>query len=236
MHHCPHCQRSYQRKLYYDRHVSVCEILCKSKRERRLEVEENADTPTVRDLYKVVMEMTVKYNQLEQKYQALSQDMAKLSTQQKPKISTLDWLNLKYSKAPEFTLWLNQLKVNRDDLLQLFKGDYSKGVISVLKQSLRLEDEERPLYAFTNKDNVFYLVEQKKWIMMSDEMYTKLMHNLDKKFMTEFLKWQTENKDNMYLDDFSLEYAKNVKKIMITREAVYSRIKRDLYYYLKITF
>ena len=29
---------------------------------------------------------------------------------------------------------------------------------------------------------------------------------------------------------------KKVKKIMITREAVYSRIKRDLYYYLKITF
>lgn len=198
-----------------------------------MESEENADTPTVRDLYKVVMEMTVKYNRLEQKYQELSQDMAKLGTQQKPKISTLDGLNLKYSKALEFTVWLNQLKVNRDDLLYLFKGDYSKGVLSVLKQSLRLEDEACALRSFNNKDNVFYMVEQKKWIMMSDEMYTKLMHNLDKKFMTEFLKWQTENKDNMYLDDFSLEYAKNVKKIMITREAVYSRIKRDLYHYLK---
>ena len=71
-HHCPHCHRSYQRKMYFDRHVAVCEMLCKSKKDRAAEVEEQADIPTVQDLYKVVMAMTIKYNQLEQKMQEMS--------------------------------------------------------------------------------------------------------------------------------------------------------------------
>jgi hypothetical protein len=204
-------------------------MLCKSKKDRTLEMEEQADTPTVRDLYKVVMELTLKYNSLEQKYQ----EMAKICGQQKPTLNNIDWLNLKYPKAIDYTVWLNQLTIDRDHLLNLFKGDYIKGVLHVLKQTLLVADDSCALRAFTTKDNTFYIIEQNRWTMMNDAMYTKLMHILDKKFMTEFLKWQTENKDKMYLDDFSLEYAKNVKKIMITRESVYSRIKRELYNYLK---
>ena len=71
---------------------------------------------------------------------------------------------------------------------------------------------------------------------MDDECYVKLMYLLDKKFMIEFGKWTEENKDKLYLDDFTLIYAKNVKKIMATREHLYSRIKRELYKKLQEDF
>jgi hypothetical protein len=239
MHHCPHCQRSYQRKVYFERHVALCEILSKSKKERTLESQEEADTPSVRDLYRVVMELTLRYTQLEQKYQ----EMAKLVQGQKQHLKRDILVQLNANTAsdtgPDFMTWLKNITVTRQHLEYLFQMDYAKGVVLVVQDHLQEEKEKEKekaaMQAFAAKDNAFYIyhAEQKKWILMDDVMYIKLMHTVDKKFMSEFVKWQTENKAKMYEDDFSLMYAKNVKKIMVIREPLYSRIKRDLYRTLK---
>jgi len=226
MQHCPHCQRSYQRKIYYDRHVAVCEILCKSKKERVLEVEEQSDTPTMRDLYKVVMEMTLKYNALEKKFN----EMEKFVNSKKQKLDVVVWLNAKYCKAIDYTTWFNSITVKREHLEVLFQTDYVNGVVKALQEALCREDASvQPMRAFSEKNNMFYIFLEKQWSIMDDECYLKLMYLLDKKFMIEFGKWTEENKDKLYLDDFTLIYAKNVNKIMATREHLYSRIKRELY-------
>ena len=72
---------------------------------------------------------------------------------------------------------------------------------------------------------------------MSDEFLQKLVNIIEKQLLDEFVKWQIENKDKMKEDDFAIKYATNVKKIMggnLTREQVYSRVKLDLYKYLKV--
>ena len=228
MQHCPHCQRSYQRKTFYDRHVAVCNILCKSKRDRALDAEEQSDMPTMHDLYKVVMEMTLKYNALEQKFK----DMEKFVNIKKQKLDIVVWLNAKYSTATavDYMTWFNTITVKREHLDVLFQTDYVNGVVKALLDALHREDDS-PVRAFNEKPNLFYIFQnrEKQWSIMDDECYLKLMYLLDKKFMIEFGKWTEENKDKLYLDDFTLIYAKNVKKIMATREHLYSRIKRELY-------
>ena len=232
--HCPHCQRSYQRKIYYDRHVAVCEILCKSKKERLVEAEEQSDTPTVRDLYKVVMEMTIKYNTLEQKFK----DMEKFVNAKKQKLDIVVWLNAKYLNTVDYFAWFNTITVKREHLEILFQTDYVNGVVKALLDALSREENNdfSSMRAFSEKPNMFYIFMEKQWIIMDDECYVKLMYLLDKKFMIEFGKWTEENKDKLYLDDFTLIYAKNVKKIMATREHLYSRIKRELYKKLQEDF
>jgi len=232
MHYCPHCHRRYQRKTYFERHTVVCDILTKSKKERKVESEEQADTPTLRDLYRVIMELAVKYNHLEQKIQ----EMAKVVSIKKQKLNIIDWLTITHSTSTDYKSWLDSMAVTREDLNVVFEVDYVAGVLSVLKHNLLLEDEMRPLRAFIVKDSVFYIFEQehKQWSTMDDEIYMNLMHYIDKKLMTAFGIWQTENKDNMYLDDFTLIYAKNVKKIMASREALYPRIKKEFYKYLRV--
>ena len=227
MHHCPHCQRSYQRKTFYDRHVAVCNMLCKSKKERVLDAEEQSDTPTVRDLYKVVMEMTLKYNTLEQKFK----EMEKFVNAKKQKLDIVVWLNAKHLNTVDYSTWFNTITVKREHLEILFQTDYVNGVVKALLDALLREDDNVPVRAFSEKPNVFYIFQnkEKQWSIMDDECYLKLMYLLDKKFMVEFGKWTEENKDKLYLDDFKLIYAKNVRKIMATREHLYSRIKRELY-------
>jgi hypothetical protein len=235
MHCCPHCQRTYSRKIYFDRHIGICEFLCKSKKAQILDIEERKDTPTVRDLYLVVMELVTKNKQLEEKVAELSKLGVGIKTQKKQqKIDLLDWLNMTYANAIDYTTWLNDTKVTRADLNILFETDYVGGIMSALKRQLLLDDEQRPLRAFDLKgSNTFYLFNGKKWTIMDNEAYLKLMHAYDKKSLIEFGNWQRENKDKMYLDDFSLTFNKNMKKIMITREPVYSRIKKELFSYLR---
>jgi len=225
---CVHCQRNYQRKIYFDRHVIACAYLSKSKRERTLENEELADTPSVRELYNIILALAAKCADLETKMQAVN----KWTQITKKKLHITDWLNTTEPAAQAYDEWIATLNVLPADLAVLYETDYVGGVVAFLKQHTTM----RPLRAFTGKENTFYLFRE-KWEVCEAETFTKLMYLLDKQFMREFIAWQTANKHRMATDDsFSEQYARNLKKVMggnSTREQLYSRIKRELYVYLR---
>lgn len=232
---CPHCLRTYQRKVYFDRHVGLCQMLSKTKHERLMEVEEQADTPTLRDLYAAVMSLTEKYSQMEIKFTELS----KYASIKKQKLNIVDWLNTNFSsQATDYAEWFKRIRVQQEELDVLFKTDYVGGVIAILKQVLPLDDENRPVRAYTAKDGVFYIYQQADncWNIADAETFQKLMFSIDKQFMSAFVQWQNENKHRMQQDDFSDTYTQNARKIMggnNTREQLYSRIKKELYTYLR---
>lgn len=228
---CLHCQRNYQRKTYFDRHVIACQFLSKSKKERVLESEELADTPTVRELYSIILELATQCKYLETKIAAIN----KWAHITKQKLNVTDWLNTTYPSAMDYSKWMKTLNVTSADLAVLFETDYVEGVVRFLKPMLK-EEEKRPIRAFTMKENTFYIREE-KWHLCESESFTKLMHLLDNQFMREFISWQNANKNRMATDDsFSDLYSKNMKKIMggtYTREQLYSRIKKELYMHLR---
>jgi hypothetical protein len=193
-----------------------------------LENEELADTPSVRELYTIIMTLATKCNELETKMQALN----KWAHITKKKLHITDWLNTTEPKGLAYDDWVAAFNVLPTDLDVLFETDYVGGVMEFLKQQLTL----RPLRAFTSKANTFYIFKE-KWIMCEEETFTKLMYLLDQQFMREFIAWQTANKHRMATDDsFSEKYARNLKKMMggtFTRAQLYSRIKRELYVHLR---
>ena len=224
-----YCHRDYQRKVYFDRHVVACQFLSKSNKERDLELEELADTPSTRDLYKIVMELAAKCNQLETQLK----EVTKWASIKKQKLNIIDWLNEnnKGVSRTSFNDVLKAITITQDDLSILFETDYTGGVMHVLKRHLSNSDSS-PLCAFTSKENVFYVFMEKEWVLCNNECYTKLMHLLDKQFMGAFIQWQTENKHKGSSDDFAMLYSKNMKKVMggaFTRDQLYSRIKKELY-------
>jgi hypothetical protein len=235
---CVHCQRNYQRKIYFERHVITCEFLSKSKRETTLEFEELADTPSVRELYSIIMGLASKCKQLETKLDAIS----KWTNITKQKLNIIDWLNTNHTSAnlQDYTAWFNAITIGPAHLEYLFETDYVEGVVAFLKERLppNNNNDVRPLRAFTSKENVFYLYQQaeKKWVHVDQETFNKLMYLLDKLFMGQFIAWQNANKHKITSDDFPAIYSANMKKIMggnNTREQLYSRIKKELYMYIR---
>jgi hypothetical protein len=230
---CGHCQRNYQRKLYFDRHVIACQFLSQSKRERTLEREELADTPSVRELYSIILALAAKCETLETKLTTI-QKWAHITKQ---KLNITDWLKTTYPVVLPYADWFAALKVDDADLALLFEADYVEGVLQVLKRALVLADARRPMRAFTTKENTFYIAEGEKWRLCDAALFTTLMHFFDKEFMREFIAWQNANKSRIRTEDsFADLYAKNMKKVMggnSTREQLYTRVKKELYAYLR---
>ena len=73
--------------------------------------------------------------------------------------------------------------------------------------------------------------------MVDLECFNKLMYLFDNLFMGEFIKWQNTNKHRISIEDnFQDIYSRNLKNIMggkNTREQLYSRIKKELYLYIR---
>lgn len=238
---CATCHRIYHRKSYYSRHVLLCEIMNKSVKERQLENEERSDTPTVRGLYEIILELTKKMNAMDQRLQ----ELAKWTDIKKRKINILEWLNANPEKigtisgGGSFEAFILQLKVTRRHLEYLFRSDYTSTILHILQENLPLEDGTKTnvMKAFEQKANVLYVYTQGQWVIATEQLVQTLLYVVDKKLLGEFIKWQTENAVNMADDDFALKYAVNVKKIMggnLSREQIYSRLKIDLYKYLKV--
>ena len=236
-HTCSCCRRGYKSKVYYNRHVAICELMCKSMKERQLENEENDDTPTIRVLYDVILELTNKMTKMEKKIQELS----KWADLKKKKINMVDWLNENKTEEKQLGLeeFLLTIKVNRIHLENLFQTDYTLGILKVLQDFLPLAETSNgnPIKAFDNKANVLYAFSENKWMILSDKMFQEIINNIVKQLLNEFVVWQTENASRMEQDDFAIKYSANVKKMMggnFTREQVYAKVKTDLYKYLKV--
>lgn len=234
---CTNCHRGYQRKNYYNRHVALCEIMSKSVKERQLENEEHADTPTVRALYEVIMELTTKMSKMEKQLQ----ELAKWTDAKKRKINIVDWLNenpmASEEKPKPWEEFLTGLTVERRHLEQLFQTDYPSAFAQVLQDHLPLHNDTTTIKAFEQKNNMLFVYSNNLWLLMSEQLLKNLVYTVDKKLLAEFVRWQQENTVNMEQDEFAVKYALNVKKIMggsLSREQIHSRVKIDLYKYLKV--
>ena len=248
---CKYCNRAYKLKPNYDKHYLLCDTLNKSISITSISKTSTSNTndyvPNLRDMFTLILELTSKNSQLEQKVEELS----KWAESKKKKLNVIDWLNEKYTKNIKYTEWLAGINITRKHLEAVFNSDMVNGCYEILQNLLSLHnnnqnisnqnisnEENAPIKAFDQKENILFIYnDDNKWEILSQPMFANLMNILSKSILTEFLNWQTENKSKMKQDDFSYRYARNVQKIMggnLTQEQIHMRVKRELYNYLKM--
>ena len=70
-HSCKYCGKQYTRKTSHNRHEILCEIFYKKNtetpREQICEEEETTNIPSVKQLYGIIQELAVKYQDMEKK-------------------------------------------------------------------------------------------------------------------------------------------------------------------------
>jgi len=237
---CCFCSKKFTRKTYYDRHILICELLSKSKKERNVEMEEDKDTPTVRKLYEIIMEMSIKYKKMEEKLEELS----KYVDTKKKKINIIEWLNATCkSSASPFELWMKKIKVERKHLESIFSHDYVYGALHVLKdfnnEHIRCYDQkDDTLFIFTNEVATNEVATATAtWSEMKPQQFDKMMDFISKQFIHEFVLWQNENKHRMEDDNYAMTYMINIKKMNggnnTTTEQLYRKIHREVYKQMK---
>ena len=69
---CPHCNREYKRKKYFDKHVIICKMLNTKPETLKLEFAEREDTPSQRELYELILEIGIRQSKIEEQLTRLT--------------------------------------------------------------------------------------------------------------------------------------------------------------------
>jgi len=227
---CPHCSKKYQIKLYYDRHVVACELLNKTKRERDNDMEIAQDTPNVRELYDIILEMNHTIQNLQKKVVCLEG----ASKQKYKKINIIDWLPTQKIPACNWDYWCDSVQFNESNLLHCFQTNIVTSIFECIKQYCE-DITLLPIRAFHQKLNIFYIYTDRTWNELNYTHFEKLICKLHKLCTIEFTKWQvgasTEMKGEMFMETFS----KNIKNINSqTPQEISKKVHNRLYKYLKM--
>jgi hypothetical protein len=230
---CDHCARVYTRKPYYDRHIACCKILQKTSRERKLENEENDDTPTLRELYVMIQEFGKKYEEINEKLDYLT----KYVETKKKQLSIVDWLNTNIKCDIEFHKWMENIDFCDEYLNYVFQSNLIDGISYIFQDVIaKYEDSSLPIRAFDQKDSTFFIYIENEWIIMNKETFEGMIYFMKKNLLKLFKIWQDKNESKLKTDSFSSIYMQNVHKLMggkIPFEKQYLLIKSKLYKHLK---
>ena len=230
---CPNCLKEYKIKVYYDRHVSACELLQKSTAQRNDDVEANADIPDPRKLYEMLLALAVKNKALEEKVEELSKYVAV----KKKRLHVKDWLDQNYSDIQTFDSFMSKKTITDNDYKDVCKYDYLEGISMILKKMFPLESESSlPIRAFDQKDNAFFVKTDDGWNTMSTTELEGIISSIGKQLITRFVAWQEANKHRLTQDSYTEEYMETLQKMLgsnYSSESVVVKIKRNLYKHLK---
>jgi hypothetical protein len=248
---CGYCNKEYKLKQNYDRHSISCELYYKTNYEKK---EDKEKVPTVKELYAIILDMSVKCSKLEKKVEELT----KWNASKKKKLNIIEWLNEKYShdgsnsNSKTFSNWLNTIQISRIHLEKVFKSDYINSIVEIIYELSNanikaFDQKENVLFIYDNEnnenDNGYVNIKKEKeeikntWKVMSSDTFIRLINLINKKLLNEFVNWQKENKYRMYEDEFSSIYTANVKKITcmhMSQDQIQNKIKKDLYKAIKM--
>lgn len=259
---CVYCGKSYKVRANLNKHIIFCEIVDKTKRKKNIliENEEDNELPSQRQMYNMLVELTLKYNKLEQKVEKMNRFVDKKIK----KINMIDWLNS--NKCPDYTFdkLINKMNVNQEDTNVIFDKNVID-IISILLSRELFENEimnNAPIYAAIQKNNYIYIYQNNNhnqsnilnqnniqnqiinqndlkgfWCELSREILISFMNKFQNKMIKVLSDWKKNNQNNMNSSDKLCEqYNKSLMKIMaidFKNEQTYNKIKSLFYNKLK---
>lgn len=257
---CLNCSKKYKNKNNYDKHLLICNVMSKSIKERARENCELDNTPTIRELYSIILHLTNKCEIMEKKIEKLSN----VYNKEKKKINVLEWLNTNKiyvdgdeKEIPVFQEWINTINIVEEDMNYVSEHTFLDGLKHIIKRLLREADNEDynmyiPIRAFDQRENLFYIYDyddtnepnetindsrEKKWALMSQEKINQLFTKISKGLITQLRIWKDKNIHRISEDSFTQVYANHLKKItggQLTIQQQQNKFRKYLYNSIKI--
>ena len=243
---CEYCGKDYKRKINYDKHFILCEIVYKAKKkDKRIdkETEEiNEEMPTQKQMYKMILELALKYSKLEEKMELMNKWVDKT----KKKINVLDWLNTSSNLKPDliFDNLADSIIILESDLDLLFNGNFDNILNEIFTRNIYQKDEsEISLFAFIQKTNTIYVytkddsILELVWIELSREKLIYFLNKVHFKIVKTLSEWKKNNNEKLNNSD-QLEEMYNKAKIKLMgidfkHDSTLSKIKLSIYNKMK---
>ena len=247
---CVQCGKSYIKRANLDKHLVICELLQISKNRTKnstnsvinsLYNDEDEPIPTQRKMFQMLIELGERYNKLEDKVE----EMNKWVVKKKKKINILEWLNANIQPNIVFENIIDKIEVNEEDIKSLLENTYYDVMNCIFSRNIyNFDENETPIFAFVQKQNVFYIYDNvnnsRVWVELTKERLIKFLNKVHMKVMKGFCDWKTSKKNDIKTDDrltnlcdkafvklMSVEF-KQESIYLKARNAMYSRMKTDM--------
>jgi hypothetical protein len=232
---CRYCIRNYKTKYHYERHVSVCQFLSKSPKEKEDDIEINNDKqPSQFEMYQLIKNLSYRIDKLEKENQYLKRRESK-------KINLLEWLNDDRTDKPliTFDLWLTEElgELIPTVLDEVYKNGLVSGITKLIEEyMINSSGLKHPICSFNKSPNIIYIfdksaTDKNMWKQLSTSGLDIYIEYLCNRFITAFSEhWFEPNREKIKnREKYKETYVNYYQKILassLTKEARCNQIRQ----------
>ena len=241
---CNYCGKDYTRKTSLHKHVLLCEIIHKSKREQICEKEETTDVPTVTTLYHIIQELAGKYETLSKTVEQMQQYIQ----QKKNKINIIDWLNQEEQQSttqppkPSLQSWMQTIQIE-DKHIQLLMDENIVSTFNSIIEDNANPKHNNPFACFIQKSHMIYVKNEpiQAWESLTPENFILLTKQIHSRLLKKMCDWRNANAKQIAENEKMSElYNKTIVKLMsvnFTSGSTHlSKIRTYIYTTFKVDF
>jgi len=250
---CIYCSKQYTNKTSLEKHMLLCCILYKSKRQLKIEEEETENLPSHNKLCFIVQELTLKIKKLEEKIEI--QD--KFITKTKKKINVLEWLNNNIIPSDDINDYINnKISVKEDEILFMMNNTFYDTLDKIFSENFENNSDSNinsspspsPIFCFIQNSNKFYIysntntntntnAKTKAWTELTKQECIKIFNIIYSKIFKKLMEWKNANEEQLnkseQLDSLYLKTMGKLMSIDFKNETTLSKAKTSLFNKIK---
>jgi len=245
---CIYCGKSYKTKLVLDKHLVLCEVTHKSK--TQINNDDEIVLPSQKQLYQIILELTLKCNRLESKVA----DLSKYISRKIDKVDIIDYLNNNIVLKP-YILFDNiseTINIEQSDIEYLFHNSFKDTFNIIISKTIYNKSKENqetiPIAAFTEKAGTIYIyttqskdsdknTSHSSWIIATKEKITRFLNIIQLKMSKALSEWRKQNIQLLNESDSkSILYDKTFSKLIgveFKKDEIYNKFYNSIYHKIK---
>lgn len=238
---CVICGKGYKTRKNLEKHIILCELIYNSKKSPTISMhkEDDEPLPSPYRMYQILIELSQKYNRLDEKVDELNKWVIK----KKKKINVLEWLNTNITPEVVFGNIVEKVIVLDEDVEFMLNNTFNDTLNVIFSRSIYIINEQNnPIFAFSQKSNIFYIYDKIEndtdkenkcvWTELPKEKLIRFLCIVQMKISKAFCEWKKKNKDLLSTDKMATLCDKATVKLMspeFKQESTLSKIRSIMY-------
>jgi hypothetical protein len=251
---CSYCGKNYKTRIYLNKHKVLCETLTRAKNKNKISTPEFTDIeplPSQTQMYKIILDLSLKCNRLEEKVN----DMQIWMDKKKKKINIIDWLrNYKHIPKQTFLQFQESIQILPEEVELILNQSYLQVFQNIINRIFQSSKEDGyliyPIFHHLDKpttifiyNDIYYENNQNqfnnvKWVEANKEQILGFFKNIHFIFGRAFIQWKQNNQEKINMSENLTDSCNkaNIKimGIQFKEDPVYHKWKASLINAIKI--
>ena len=220
---CPYCSKVFGRISSLQSHSAFCAIQHQGKYAAKNSMDE-LDIPPIRDMYIVLQKLLLDNEKLRGKIEQLE----KYANREKKKICLIDWLNEHKQPRMDFSDWVKNIVVTRNDFDKILDSNIINLIMDIVDNNI---SETMPVCSFDQKLKTIFIYTKEEWRIVEKTEFYRFIDSIIRKLTSQLNEWIQRNEIHSNKEEQFYMYTKKI--YAIDTEKVSDRVHLRLYNRIK---